>query len=102
MAKATGKAAGSSAKEKRVVRAPAGTSVRGTRRQKEKGPGVALPSSRRARPVGVVSGEVRRPRKVCDATTAEAAREAKEWQATSQESRSKIRSPPDGESSSPG
>ena len=88
MARATGKAAGSSEKEKRVARAPAGTSTRGTRRQNEKGPGVALPSRRRTRPVGVVEGEVRRRRKASDATTAEAVREAEEWQATSQESRS--------------
>ena len=57
IARATGKAAGSSAKEKREVRAPGGASSTGTRRQKEKGPRAMLPSRRRARPVGVVRAE---------------------------------------------
>ena len=45
----------------------------GRRRSHVKGPLAALPSRRRARPVGVVAGSFRRARKARDATTAEAA-----------------------------
>jgi hypothetical protein len=57
IARATGNAAGVSTNEKREARPPAGAVSTGTRRQKEKGPRAVLPSSRRARPVGVVRGE---------------------------------------------
>ena len=91
MARATGKAAGVSAKEKRETRPPGGAVSTGTRRQKEKGPRAMLPSSRRARPVGVVRGEAKRVRKDCEETTAEAALEACKWHVRSQASRSKRR-----------
>jgi hypothetical protein len=45
----------------------------GRRRSHVKGPLAVLPSRRRARPVGVVTGSFRRARKARDATTAEAA-----------------------------
>ena len=45
MASATGKADGSSAKEKREVLAPSGACATGTRRQNEKGPRATLPLS---------------------------------------------------------